>query len=224
MHCASGREKNAPVLARQCRQGRERESFRGTTLLYRPLTETAFEAAAQSIRTAVTAGRFNGRTRRGLRTLALRPRGSETIFSFLYPARFHLAGLSERTNAKAYSSLHCFFRCCSLRYTKNPDLSRGNFRTAFSARIFRPGSRGPSPCRSPVLHGGRRPAGRVPGRLAFLVGLRYNNGSAVFLPGRNVLPASRPAAWPPNGQGILRSASGRLLCGRKGSFYEAGLF
>ena len=57
----------------------------------------------------LTAGRCNGRTRRGLSTLALRPRGSETIFSFLFPALFHRPGFLVRINAKAYSSLHSHF-------------------------------------------------------------------------------------------------------------------
>ena len=57
----------------------------------------------------LTAGRFNGRTRRRLSTLALRPRGSETIFRSLFPALFHRPGSLVRLNAKTYSSLHSHF-------------------------------------------------------------------------------------------------------------------
>ena len=94
---------------------------------------------------AVTAGRFTGRTRHKLRALVLRPCGSETIFGFLYPARLHLTGLSAETNAKAYSSHHCFFRCCAIQYTKKPDLSSGN-RKNFLRRISLCGRRGSFSC------------------------------------------------------------------------------
>ena len=57
----------------------------------------------------LTAGRFNGRTRRRLSTLVLRPRGSKTIFGSLFPALFHLPGSLVRLNAKAYSSFHSHF-------------------------------------------------------------------------------------------------------------------
>ena len=65
-----------------------------------------------------TTGRCNGRSRRRLSTLALRPRGSETIFSFLFPALFHRPGSLVRINAKAYSSLHSHF--CDIDTIINP--------------------------------------------------------------------------------------------------------
>ena len=51
-------------------------------------------------RVLLTAGRCNGRSRRRLSTLALRPRGSETIFSFLFPALFHRPGSLEGSMRK----------------------------------------------------------------------------------------------------------------------------
>ena len=62
----------------------------------------------------LTAGRFNGRTRRGFGALALHPRGSETIFGSLFPALFHRPGSLVRINAKTYSSLHSHFRDIAL--------------------------------------------------------------------------------------------------------------
>ena len=50
-----------------------------------------------------------GASRCGLSTPAPRPHGSETIFSFLFPALFHRPGSLVRINAKAYSSLHSHF-------------------------------------------------------------------------------------------------------------------
>ena len=47
-----------------------------------------------------TTGRCNGRSRRRLSTLALRPRGSETIFSSLFPALFHRPGSLEGSMRK----------------------------------------------------------------------------------------------------------------------------
>ena len=47
-----------------------------------------------------TTGRCNGRSRRRLSTLALRPRGSETIFSPLFPALFHRPGSLEGSMRK----------------------------------------------------------------------------------------------------------------------------
>ena len=51
-------------------------------------------------RVLLTAGRCNGRSRRGLSTLALRPRSSETIFGSLFPALFHLPGSLVRLMRK----------------------------------------------------------------------------------------------------------------------------
>ena len=48
----------------------------------------------------LTAGRYNGRSRRGLSTLALRPRSSETIFGSLFPALFHRPGSLEGSMRK----------------------------------------------------------------------------------------------------------------------------
>ena len=84
-------------------------SFRGTTLFYCFFAKTASLLRRTLLLCTVTAGRCNGRTRRRLTAHALRPRGSETIFGSLYPARFHLAGLSVGTNAKTYSSHHSLF-------------------------------------------------------------------------------------------------------------------
>ena len=57
-------------------------------------------AAAALLHLRLTAGRFNGRTRRRLRTLALRPRGSKTIFRSLFPALFHRPGSLEGSMRK----------------------------------------------------------------------------------------------------------------------------
>ena len=51
-------------------------------------------------RVLLTAGRCNGRSRRRLSTLALRPRGSETIFGSLFPALFHRPGSLEGSMRK----------------------------------------------------------------------------------------------------------------------------
>ena len=59
-----------------------------------------------------------GASRCGLSTPAPRPHGSETIFSFLFPALFHRPGSLVRINAKAYSSLHSHF--CDIDTIINP--------------------------------------------------------------------------------------------------------
>ena len=59
-----------------------------------------------------------GASRCGLSTPAPRPHGSETIFSFLFPALFHRPGFLVRINAKAYSSLHSHF--CDIDTIINP--------------------------------------------------------------------------------------------------------
>ena len=63
----------------------------------------SLDAAAAML---LTAGRCNG------------PHGSETIFSFLFPALFHRPGSLVRINAKAYSSLHSHF--CDIDTIINP--------------------------------------------------------------------------------------------------------
>ena len=58
----------------------------------------------------------------GLALFVLRPRSSGTIFATLYPARFHLPGLSERTNANRYSFPHRQFEYASILAQTKPDV------------------------------------------------------------------------------------------------------
>lgn len=73
----------------------------------------------------LTAGRGNGRTRRGLRALALRPRSSETIFGSLFPARFHRRGSLEGSMRKPTLLFTADLVILSELYAKWGDLSTG---------------------------------------------------------------------------------------------------
>ena len=106
-HAMERKTKKPPSLHEpNAQQGRRHNIFRGTTLVYCTLTGTASMLRQKPL---LTAGRCNGRTRCELSAPAPRPHGSETIFSFLFPALFHRPGFLVRINAKAYSSLHSHF-------------------------------------------------------------------------------------------------------------------
>ena len=95
--CGPGATKNASVLWATCPQGRKREAPVVPPWFAAPLAGNSLDAAAEDL---LTAGRCNGRSRRRLSTLALRPRSSETIFSSLFPALFHQPGSLERSMRK----------------------------------------------------------------------------------------------------------------------------
>ena len=102
----------------------EHQRCRGTTLVRRPLAETAFESADTPLRCDV-------RTRRDLRRNSGRPRDSETMFSRPFRASFHRPRLSA-AYLPGYSSLHrlwvIYFDCCSV-YTIAGKLSTGKSHT-----------------------------------------------------------------------------------------------
>ena len=70
-----------------------------------------------------TTGRCNGRSRRRLSTLALRPRGSETIFSSLFPALFHRPGSLEGSMRKPTLLFTAIFVILVVFYPSRRDLS-----------------------------------------------------------------------------------------------------
>lgn len=73
----------------------------------------------------LTAGRGNGRTRRRLRTLALRLRSSETIFDPLFPARFHRRGSLDGSMRKPTLLFTANLVILSELYANRGDLSTG---------------------------------------------------------------------------------------------------
>ena len=85
-----------------------------------PLHRSSLAAAASS---DATAGRCNGRSRRWLSTLALRPRGSETIFRSLFPALFHRPGSLEGSMRKPTLLFTAIFVILHLFYPSRRDLS-----------------------------------------------------------------------------------------------------
>ena len=70
----------------------------------------------------LTAGRFNGRTRRGL-VLLLFVRSSETIFGSLFPALFHLPGSLVRLMRKLTLLFTAILVILRLLYSPRRDLS-----------------------------------------------------------------------------------------------------
>ena len=122
--CSRKQRKTLPSSAGNCPQGRKRYK----TSVVPPWFTVPSRARPRSCGSGflpplLTAGRCNGRSRRGLSTLALRPRGSETIFSSLFPALFHRPGSLEGSMRKPTLLFTAIFVILVVFYPSRRDLS-----------------------------------------------------------------------------------------------------
>src|SRR5699024_1538543 len=103
--CIAERKRKTPAPAGPCRPARTgADSFRGTTLVRRPLTGRGLTGCCGAKARRIQPGAVTGTPGAGWAFKGLCLRGSKAIFRAPTPARFHRRGLSARVKKRVLSS------------------------------------------------------------------------------------------------------------------------